>query len=210
MGHKGPARRTAPWVARVQVQLASGSAPHLRAGGAREMNSPAAVQHAWKVLACAAALQLLTLPSACPRPPTGRVRVSGSGIDLANGAIVHSKAATATGSIEHSTETVELSGDLHGRVLCQVTTVVDSARGTLVNTGQQVYSGTIAGSQPVMLHDSKIPFRGESCNRGGPWLGLSCRPYCRSEGHVHAAGGGYRQEPRRQPDLQLHRGLCLR
>jgi hypothetical protein len=121
------------------------------------MNSTAAVQLAWRVLACAASLQLLTLPT--PASAANRaVRVSGSGIDMANGVIVHSKTPTATGSVEYSTETVELSGDLHGRVLCLVTTVVDSARGTLVNTGQQVYSGTIAGSQPVMLHDSRFRF----------------------------------------------------
>lgn len=121
------------------------------------MNSPAAVPLACKVLTVAAALQLLMLPA--PAGAANRtVHVSGSGTDLANGAIVHSKASTATGSVEQRTESVELSGDLHGRVLYQVTSVLDSARGTLVNTGHQVYSGTIAGSQPVMLHDSKFRF----------------------------------------------------
>jgi hypothetical protein len=121
------------------------------------MKTPRAVRLACKVLACAAALQVLTPPTLASAA-NRIVRVSGSGIDLANGAIVHSKTPTATGSVEQSTETVELSGDLHGRVLYQVTSVVDSARGTLVNTGHQVYSGTIAGSQPVMLHDSRFRF----------------------------------------------------
>jgi len=121
------------------------------------MKSPADIHLAWRVLACAAVLPLLTLPT--PASAANRtVRVSGSGIDMANGAIVHSKTTTATGSVQQSTETVELSGDLHGRVLYQVTSVVDSVRGTLVNTGHQVYSGTIAGSQPVMLHDAKFRF----------------------------------------------------
>jgi hypothetical protein len=44
------------------------------------------------------------------------VQVAGSGTDLLNGAIVHSKKETSTGIIEKSTETVELKGDLIGRV----------------------------------------------------------------------------------------------
>jgi hypothetical protein len=121
------------------------------------MKYPAAVHVVWNVLACAAALQVVALPTLASAADK-TVHVSGSGIDLASGAIVHSKNPTATGSVEQSTETVELSGDLHGRVLYQVISVVDSARGTLVNTGHQVFSGTIAGSQPVMLHDSKFRF----------------------------------------------------
>jgi hypothetical protein len=57
-----------------------------------------------------------------------------------------------------STAIVELEGDLHGRVLYQVTTRIDSARGKLTNTGRQVYSGTIAGSEPVMLYDDSFIF----------------------------------------------------
>ena len=53
---------------------------------------------------------------------------------------------------------MELYGDLHGKVLCQVRTVTDSARKVLTNTGEQVYSGTIAGSAPVMLHDRRFRF----------------------------------------------------
>jgi hypothetical protein len=43
-------------------------------------------------------------------------------------------------------------------VLYHVTTVLDSVHATLVNTGNQVYSGTIAGSAPVMLHDDHFRF----------------------------------------------------
>ena len=86
------------------------------------------------------------------------VKVSGTGTDLLNGTIVHSKKPTATGVIQRGTEIVELSGDLNGKILYHVTTVIDNQKGTLVNTGDQVFSGTIAGSEPVMIHDSKFRF----------------------------------------------------
>jgi hypothetical protein len=86
------------------------------------------------------------------------IQVSGTGTDLLNGAIVHSKKATATGVIQRGTEIVELSGDLNGKILYHVTTVIDNRKGTLVNTGDQVFSGTIAGSEPVMIHDSRFRF----------------------------------------------------
>ena len=86
------------------------------------------------------------------------VQVSGTGTDLLNGAIVHTKKPTATGSIQRGTEIVELSGDLNGKILYHVTTAIDTKKGTLVNTGDQVFSGTIAGSEPVMIHDSKFRF----------------------------------------------------
>src|SRR5271167_5237276 len=86
------------------------------------------------------------------------VQVSGNGTDLLNGTIIHSKKPTATGVIQRGTEIVELSGDLNGKILYHVTTVIDNQKGTLVNTGDQVFSGTIAGSEPVMIHDSKFRF----------------------------------------------------
>ena len=86
------------------------------------------------------------------------IQVTGTGTDLLNGAIVHSKKPTATGMIQRGTEIVELSGDLNGKVLYHVTTVIDNQKGTLVNTGDQVFSGTIAGSEPVMIHDSRFRF----------------------------------------------------
>ena len=86
------------------------------------------------------------------------VAVSGSGMDHLVGALVHTKKNTATGSIQQSTEIVDLTGDLKGRVLYHVTTVIDSIHGTLVNTGDQVYSGTIGDSAPVMLHDDHFRF----------------------------------------------------
>lgn len=86
------------------------------------------------------------------------VHVAGSGFDALNTATVHSKEPTATGMIQRSTETVELKGDLNGRVLYHVTSVFDFVNGTLVNTGDQVYSGTIAGSDPVLIHDDQFRF----------------------------------------------------
>lgn len=86
------------------------------------------------------------------------VQVSGSGVDLLTTAIVHSTQPTATGMIKRSTETVELNGDLNGRVLYHVTSVFDFANGTLVNTGDQVFSGTVDGSEPVLIHDDQFRF----------------------------------------------------
>lgn len=86
------------------------------------------------------------------------IQVNGTGTDVLNGAVIHSKKPTATGTIQRSTEIVEITGDLNGKILYHVTTVIDDRRGTLVNTGDQVFSGTIAGSEPVMIHDSRFRF----------------------------------------------------
>jgi hypothetical protein len=89
---------------------------------------------------------------------TRSVQAAGTGTDLLNGAIVHSRKQTPTGMIQQSTETVELKGDLAGRVLYHVTSTFDNANDTLVNTGDQVFSGTVAGSDPVMIHDGRFSF----------------------------------------------------
>ena len=89
---------------------------------------------------------------------TPRVKVSGHGVDHLNEALVHWKTPTPTGMIQQSTEIVDLDGDLNGRVLYHVTSVFDFVKGTLVNTGDQVFSGTIAGSAPVMIHDDRFRF----------------------------------------------------
>ena len=89
---------------------------------------------------------------------TTTVQVAGSGFDDLANAIVHSQQITPTGMIQQSTEIVELYGDLRGRVLYHVTSVFDFVNGTLVNTGDQVYSGTIADSAPVLVHDDQFRF----------------------------------------------------
>ena len=90
--------------------------------------------------------------------PVKAVHVTGTGVDHLDTAIVHSKHDTPTGMIQKSTETVDLDGGLKGRILYHVTSVFDFVHGTLVNTGDQVYSGTIAGSAPVMIHDDQFRF----------------------------------------------------
>ena len=84
--------------------------------------------------------------------------VAGSGTHYVTTAIVHSTEPSPTGMIQRSTETVDLTGDLTGRILYHPTSVVDFANGTLTNTGHQVFSGTVLGSAPVMLHDDEFRF----------------------------------------------------
>jgi hypothetical protein len=93
-----------------------------------------------------------------PHADTRVVQVAGHGIDYLTTIIVHSKEDTPGGMIQRSTETVELRGDLKGRVLYHVTSVFDFTHGTLVNTGDQVFSGTVAGSAPVLIHDDQFRF----------------------------------------------------
>src|SRR5512133_2166127 len=97
-------------------------------------------------------------PSATPTLDTTSIPVAGSGTDLLTTALVHSKDSTRTRMVQKSTEIVELTGDMVGRVLYQVTSVFDFVQGTMINTGHQVFSGTVAGSAPLMLHDDKFRF----------------------------------------------------
>lgn len=114
------------------------------------------------LFALAAGLAVLTAPAGVAAEPAHgadrTLHVSGVAVDRLDTAIVHSKEETPTGSIQKSTETVELTGDLNGRVLYHVTTVIDTVHNTLVNTGDEVFSGTIAGSAPVMIHDDQFRF----------------------------------------------------
>jgi hypothetical protein len=84
--------------------------------------------------------------------------VAGTGVHFVTTAIVHSIEPTPSGMIQRSTETVDLTGDLTGRILYQPTSVFDFVNGTLTNKGHQVFSGTILGSAPVMLHDDEFRF----------------------------------------------------
>ncbi len=86
------------------------------------------------------------------------VSVAGTGVHYFTTAIVHSAEPTDTGKVQRSTETVDLSGDLNGRVLYQPVSVFDFEDGTLVNTGHQVFSGTVLGSEPVLLYDDEFRF----------------------------------------------------
>ena len=70
----------------------------------------------------------------------------------------HSATPTDTGVNLKTTDTIDLSGDLEGRVLYQPRTVINYVEGTLVNTGNQVFSGTVLGEGPVLLHDNLFRF----------------------------------------------------
>jgi hypothetical protein len=86
------------------------------------------------------------------------VTVSGSAVHHFTTAIVHSAVPTDAGMIQRSTDIIALSGDLNGYILYHPTSIFDFANGTLVNTGTQLFSGTIAGSDPVILHDDSFRF----------------------------------------------------
>lgn len=84
--------------------------------------------------------------------------VNGGGTHFFSDAIVHSWEETATGAIHQSTDTIELTGDLRGYVLYHVTSEFDYTQGRLVNTGKQFFSGTVAGSAPVVMYDDEFRF----------------------------------------------------
>ena len=84
--------------------------------------------------------------------------VSGTGVHLFSTAQVYSQAPTQTGFIQRSTDIIELEGDLKGRVLYHPISEFDFAAGTLVNTGHQVFSGTVLGSEPVLIIDNSYRF----------------------------------------------------
>ena len=114
------------------------------------------------VLACAMASD-----ARVPQDQQSRTRaVSGRAVHYFTTAIIHSQTPTATGMIQRSTDIIELSGDLKGRVLYHPTSVFDFVKGTLVNTGNQVFSGTVLGSSPVLLHDDEFRFE-VNLNTGG-------------------------------------------
>ena len=92
------------------------------------------------------------------RPGYQRVEVSGTGVHDFSTQIVHRSKQTGSGKREVTTESIELWGDLEGRVLYQPRGVYNFNKGTLVNTGNQVFSGTIKGSRPVMLYDDAFRF----------------------------------------------------
>jgi hypothetical protein len=46
-------------------------------------------------------------------------------------------------------------------VLYHPTTVIDTVNGTLVNTGSQVFSGTVLGSEPILLYDDRFRFEAD-------------------------------------------------
>ena len=86
------------------------------------------------------------------------VDVAGTGVHYFTTARIYSQQPTDTGFVQRSTDIVELEGDLNGRILYHPVSEFDFAAGTLVNTGNQVFSGTVLGSEPVMIHDEWFRF----------------------------------------------------
>lgn len=85
--------------------------------------------------------------------------VSGSAVHFLTTAIVHSEQTTGNGVIRRSSEIIRLTGDLSGYILYHPVTAIDFATNTLENTGTQFFSGTVAGSEPVVLHDATFRFQ---------------------------------------------------
>jgi hypothetical protein len=116
--------------------------------------------------ALAACTETPTLPSAAQaaavnplHAAAGATRpVAGSAIHFFTTAVIHSQEPTETGMIQRSTDVIVLSGDLQGYILYHPTSTFDHGAGTLVNTGTQIFSGTIAGSDPVILLDDSFRF----------------------------------------------------
>mgnify|MGYP000216973330 FL=1 len=86
------------------------------------------------------------------------VPVSGTAIHYFTTAIIHSEDSTWNGKTQRSTDSIDLDGDLVGRVLYQPISKFDFVAGTLVNTGLQVFSGTVLGSKPVLIYDDEFRF----------------------------------------------------
>jgi hypothetical protein len=86
------------------------------------------------------------------------VPVSGTAIHYFTTAIIHSEDVSDTGKKQRSTDSIDLDGDLVGRILYQPHSKFDFVAGTLVNTGRQVFSGTVLGSKPVLIYDDEFRF----------------------------------------------------
>jgi hypothetical protein len=84
--------------------------------------------------------------------------VSGTGIHYFDNSMLHAEEEIPRGVRKYVTETVELFGDLNGRVLYQPVSSFYLDEGKLVNRGNQVFSGTVLGVGPVMLHDDAFRF----------------------------------------------------
>lgn len=102
--------------------------------------------------------------------------VSGSAVHYLSTSVVHSQQQTANGMVQLSSEVIRLTGDVNGYVLYHPTGTFDFANQTLVNTGTQIFSGTVAGSGPVIMHDDQFRFDINLANgatTGSVYLGRS-------------------------------------
>jgi hypothetical protein len=86
------------------------------------------------------------------------LQVSGSAVHFFSTAVVHSQQPTDSGMIQRSSEVIRLNGDLDGFILYHPTSSFDHPASRLVTTGIQVFSGTISGSEPLLLYDDQFRF----------------------------------------------------
>lgn len=84
--------------------------------------------------------------------------VAGSAVHYFSTAVIHSQEPVENGMIQKSTDIVHLTGDLSGYLVFHATSTFDFTNDSLVNTGTQFFSGTVAGSAPVVLHDDRFRF----------------------------------------------------
>ena len=106
-----------------------------------------------------ASIAILALGSVAHADDQGNWQeVSGTGIHFESEGLEHSLEPTNSGFVRTSTDIVELSGDLVGRALFQPVSVINLVEGTILNTGSQVFSGTVLGSEPVVIHDDRFRF----------------------------------------------------
>jgi hypothetical protein len=86
------------------------------------------------------------------------IPVAGSAVHYFSTAIIHSQAPEDNGMVQRSTDIVRLTGDLSGYLLYHATSTFDFESEKLVNVGTQMFSGSVAGSEPVLLHDDRFRF----------------------------------------------------
>ena len=84
--------------------------------------------------------------------------VSGNAVHFFSTSISHSEETVDGGKLAYTTDTIDIKGDLNGRVVYHIKSVFDFQKQTLVNTGHQVFSGTIKGSMPVLILDDQFEF----------------------------------------------------
>lgn len=124
-------------------------------------------------LAPLAAVALLLPATACDDDPVAvsmapvalqTLSVSGTATHYFSTAIPHSETPVEGGTVSRSTEIIELRGSIEGFALYHPVTEIDFATQTMVNTGAQVFSGTIGGGEPVLLYDDTFRFEVDLTN----------------------------------------------
>jgi hypothetical protein len=112
------------------------------------------------IAACtASAAENPTEASAESSAARGRtVQVAGTAVHYFTTGVIHSETPAPSGKVLRSSEIIRLAGDLDGYILYHPTSTFDFVTGTLVNTGTQIFSGTIVGSPPMILHDDRFRF----------------------------------------------------